>query len=205
MIWLGTSTSTLMMMLWMGTIGPFWRQTQWGSSNLMKVVRCIPWPSKILFASGWRSITHPLVSPSGRRLSLLNNIAYERRIPNWWDWTITWSPNSFASWLLPICRWFSRSCPNHMFSHSPLQVTVPPNYKSSYFDIHIWVGVNGVFHNLHLVIILFYGCHIAINILALIVKILDVLFPMWRNKLISVNSDDKNTMTSYHGGLVLCC
>ncbi|CAM6040046.1 unnamed protein product [Sphagnum compactum] len=76
------------------------------------------------------------------------------------------------------------------------------HYESSYFDIHIRVGINGVLHNLHLAIVLFYGCHTAVNILALIVKILDVLFLMWCNKLISVSSDDKNTMTDHHGGLV---
>jgi hypothetical protein len=64
------------------------------------------------------------------------------------------------------------------------------------------VDVNGDLHNLHLVIVPFYGCHIAINILALIVKILDVLFLMWDDKLISVSSDDDNTMTGRHGGLV---
>jgi hypothetical protein len=64
------------------------------------------------------------------------------------------------------------------------------------------VGINGVLHNLHLVIVLFYGCHIAVNILALIMKILDVLFPMWRNKLISMSNDGENTMTGCHGGFV---
>jgi hypothetical protein len=76
------------------------------------------------------------------------------------------------------------------------------HYESTYFDICIQVGVNGVLHNLHLVIISFYGRHIVINILALIVKILDVLFPMWHDKLISVSSDGENTMTGCHGGLV---
>jgi len=64
------------------------------------------------------------------------------------------------------------------------------------------MGVNGVLHNLHLVIVLFYGHHIAVNILALIVKILVVLFPMWHNKLISVSSDGENTMIGCHGRLV---
>jgi hypothetical protein len=76
------------------------------------------------------------------------------------------------------------------------------HYKSSYFDIRIRVGVNGVLHNLHLVIVPFYGRHTVVNILALIVKILDVLFLMWRHKLILVSSNDENTMTSHHGGLV---
>jgi hypothetical protein len=41
-----------------------------------------------------------------------------------------------------------------------------------------------------------------VNILALIVKILDVLFLMWRDKLISMSSDNKKTMTGHHGGFV---
>ncbi len=51
-------------------------------------------------------------------------------------------------------------------------------------------------------IVLFYGHHIVINILALIVKILDVLFPMWCDRLISMNSDGENTMTNRHGGFM---
>ncbi len=58
------------------------------------------------------------------------------------------------------------------------------------------MGVNGVLHNLHLVIVSFYGRHIAINILALIMKILDVLFSMWRDKLISVSNDNENAMVA---------
>jgi hypothetical protein len=42
----------------------------------------------------------------------------------------------------------------------------------------------------------------VVNILALIVKILDVLLLMWHDKLISMNNDDKNTMIVHHGGLV---
>jgi hypothetical protein len=75
-------------------------------------------------------------------------------------------------------------------------------YESSYFNIRIRVGVNGVLHNLDLMIVSFYGRHTAVNILALIVKILDVLFLMWRNKLISVSNNGKNTMIGRHGGLV---
>jgi hypothetical protein len=75
------------------------------------------------------------------------------------------------------------------------------HYESSYFDIRIRVGVNGVFHNLHFVIVPFYGHHITVSILVLIVKILDVLFLMWHNKLISVNNDDENTVIGRHGGL----
>jgi len=76
------------------------------------------------------------------------------------------------------------------------------HYESSYFDIRIRVGINGVLHNLHLVIVPFYGCHTTVHILALIVKILDVLFLMWRDKLNSVSNDGDNTMTGRHGGFV---
>jgi hypothetical protein len=55
---------------------------------------------------------------------------------------------------------------------------------------------------MHLVIVPFYGRHIAVNILALIVKILDVLFLMWRDKLILVSSDGENAMIGRHGGLM---
>jgi hypothetical protein len=51
-------------------------------------------------------------------------------------------------------------------------------------------------------IVSFYGRHTAVNILALIVKILDVLFPKWHDKLILVSNDSKNTMTSCNSGLV---
>ncbi|CAM6025211.1 unnamed protein product [Sphagnum balticum] len=94
-----------------------------------------------------------------------------------------------------------RSCPNHVSSHSPLRVTVPPTTNLLLRHSH-QSGCYGVLHNLHLVIVSFYGRHTAVNILALIVKILDVLFPMWRDKLISVSSDGENTMTSRHGGFV---
>jgi hypothetical protein len=69
------------------------------------------------------------------------------------------------------------------------------HFDSSFFDIRIRVGVNGVLHNLHLVIVPFFGRHTAVNIFALVVKILDVLFLSWRDKLISVSSDGENTMT----------
>ncbi|CAM6019032.1 unnamed protein product [Sphagnum balticum] len=37
------------------------------------------------------------------------------------------------------------------------------HYESSYFDIHIRVGVNGVLHNLHLMIVPFYGRHTTVQ------------------------------------------
>jgi hypothetical protein len=76
------------------------------------------------------------------------------------------------------------------------------HFESSFFDIRIRLGVDGVLHNLHLVIVPFFGRHTAVNILELVVKILDVLFPSWRDKLISVSSDGENTMTGRKGGFV---
>jgi len=52
------------------------------------------------------------------------------------------------------------------------------------------------------VIVPFYGRDTVVNILVLIVKILDVLFPMRCDKLISVSNNGENTMTGLHGGLV---
>ncbi|CAM6011352.1 unnamed protein product [Sphagnum balticum] len=51
-------------------------------------------------------------------------------------------------------------------------------------------------------IVPFYRRHTVVNILALIVKILDVLFSMWHDKLISISSDGENNMIGRHGGLV---
>jgi hypothetical protein len=39
------------------------------------------------------------------------------------------------------------------------------HYESSYFDICIRMGINGVFHNMHIVIIPFYGRHIVVNMM----------------------------------------
>ena len=63
------------------------------------------------------------------------------------------------------------------------------HFKSSFFDIQICLGIDGVLLNLHLVIVPFFGRYTAVNILELVVNMLvNVLFPSWRDKLISVSS-----------------
>ncbi len=103
-----------------------------------------------------------------------------------------------AANLHMISKILSQPC---VFAFS-IEADESTHYKLSYFDIRIRMGVNGVLHNLHFVIVPFYGRHIVINILALIVKIRDVLFSMWHDKLILVSSDGENTMTRRHSGLV---
>ena len=76
-------------------------------------------------------------------------------------------------------------------------------YETSFFDIRIRVGVDGVLYNLHLVVVPFFaGRHTAANILHLVVRILDVLCVSWRDKLISDSSDGENTMTGRRGAFV---
>jgi hypothetical protein len=54
---------------------------------------------------------------------------------------------------------------------------------------------------LHLVVVPFFDRHTAVNIVALISKLLDTLFVSWGDKLFSVSSDGENKMTGRHSGV----
>ncbi|KAH9246497.1 hypothetical protein BASA81_015949 [Batrachochytrium salamandrivorans] len=68
--------------------------------------------------------------------------------------------------------------------------------------MHIRVCVHGVLYNLHLVLVPFFKRHTAQNYVKLIKVLLDSLSPIWRDKVISISSDGKNTMAGHHGGVV---
>jgi len=72
----------------------------------------------------------------------------------------------------------------------------------SLLDQRIRICVEGVFYNLHMVLVPFFERHLAINYVKLIKTMLDTLCPNWRSKLISISSDGENTMTGRHGGVV---
>ncbi|BBN02960.1 hypothetical protein Mp_2g19640 [Marchantia polymorpha subsp. ruderalis] len=76
------------------------------------------------------------------------------------------------------------------------------HFGISSLDIRIRLSVEGVLYNFHLVLVPFYDRHTALNIFNLNVKVLDVLYSQWREKLLSVSNDGENTMTCRHGGLV---
>jgi hypothetical protein len=69
-------------------------------------------------------------------------------------------------------------------------------------DQRIRVCVKGVLYNLHLVLVPFFEQHTAQNYVKLIKILLNTVFPSWREKVISISSDGKNTMTGRHASVV---
>jgi hypothetical protein len=78
--------------------------------------------------------------------------------------------------------------------------------NSSFFDMRIYICVNDILSNLHMVAIPMFERHTAENIFNLIVRFLDALngaTMIWRAKLMSVSTDGKNRMTRCHRGVVI--
>ncbi|CAM6023396.1 unnamed protein product [Sphagnum balticum] len=72
----------------------------------------------------------------------------------------------------------------------------------SFFDLHLRVCYRGDLVNLHLVALPMFERHSTMNIFNLIAKFMDALYNKWHSKLIGVSTDDENTMTSRHDGVV---
>jgi len=89
----------------------------------------------------------------------------------------------------------------HVWAFS-LAVDASSHMGVSLFDQRIWICIEGVFYNLHMVLVPFFERHLAINYVKLIKTMLNTLYPDWRSKLISISSDRENTMTGRHGGVV---
>jgi len=70
---------------------------------------------------------------------------------------------------------------------------------TTFFDVHIRVGVNGVLHNLHLIAMPHFDYHTAANQEAMLVKLLGALFIGWMCKLIGVITDDEMTHSQVPG------
>ncbi len=69
-------------------------------------------------------------------------------------------------------------------------------------DQQIRMCVKGMLYNLHLVLVPFFEQHTAQNYVKLIKILLNTVFPSWREKVISISSDGKNTMIGRHAGVV---
>jgi len=69
-------------------------------------------------------------------------------------------------------------------------------------DQRICVCVKGVLYNLHLVLVPFFERHTAQNYVKLIKILLNTVSRSWREKVISINSNGENTMTSQHASVV---
>jgi hypothetical protein len=72
----------------------------------------------------------------------------------------------------------------------------------SFFDPHLCACYYGDLKNLHLVTVPMFEHHTTENMFNMVVKFLDTLYNQWRNKLIGVSSNGKNTMTDRHYGFV---
>jgi hypothetical protein len=59
-----------------------------------------------------------------------------------------------------------------------------------------------VLYNLHLVLVPFFERHTAQNYVKLIKILLNIVFPSWHQKVISISSNGENTMTNRHVGVV---
>ncbi|ETV78657.1 hypothetical protein H257_07519 [Aphanomyces astaci] len=75
-------------------------------------------------------------------------------------------------------------------------------YESSYLNIRLRVAWGSVLFNLHAVVLPMYERHTANYCISLIVRTLDAIAPIWRDKLLGVGSVGENTMTGRHSGVV---
>ncbi|CAK9252169.1 unnamed protein product [Sphagnum jensenii] len=71
-----------------------------------------------------------------------------------------------------------------------------------FFDLRLRVCYRGVLLNLHLVAIPQFDRHTALNTFNMLVKFLDVLYGLWRYKLINVGTDGETTMVGRLNNLV---
>ena len=71
----------------------------------------------------------------------------------------------------------------------------------SYFAQRIRFYRSGDVINLHLLSVPMFELHTASNMFALSVKVLDVVCPSWRDKLLGIGTDGANVMTGRLGGM----
>ena len=64
------------------------------------------------------------------------------------------------------------------------------------------MGVKGVLHNVHLAALPKFDRHTSENQVNLLVKVLDVVIPSWREKLIGVSTNGENANTGRIRGVV---
>ncbi|KAH9180189.1 hypothetical protein AeNC1_017167, partial [Aphanomyces euteiches] len=73
---------------------------------------------------------------------------------------------------------------------------------TTFFDVRIRVAVNGVLHNLHLIAMPHFDRHTAENQEAMLVKLLNALFPGWTRKLIGITTDGERTNMGHINDLI---
>lgn len=71
-----------------------------------------------------------------------------------------------------------------------------------HMDQRICICVYGVLYHLYLFLVPFFERHTTANYVKLIMFLLDKLSPIWRDKVILISFDGKNTMTGRHRAVV---
>jgi len=73
---------------------------------------------------------------------------------------------------------------------------------TTFFDVRIRFGFHGVLYNMHVIALPQFDRHTAANIVNLLVKLMNALYPRWRKKIIGVASDGEPAMTGRIQGVV---
>jgi hypothetical protein len=76
------------------------------------------------------------------------------------------------------------------------------HYGRSYFDNRIRIHHHGDIFNVHMLAIPMFERHTADNMYNLISRVLDIICPMWRSKILGIGSDGAPTMTGCIQGVV---
>ncbi|CAK9862315.1 unnamed protein product [Sphagnum jensenii] len=71
-----------------------------------------------------------------------------------------------------------------------------------FFDLRLHVYYHDNLMNLHLVAMLMFERHTMLNIFNMISKFMDALYNKWHTKLIGMSTDNENTMTGRHAGVM---
>jgi hypothetical protein len=71
----------------------------------------------------------------------------------------------------------------------------------TFFNARIFVDVNGVLYNLHLIAMLHFDHHTAANQEAMLVQLLGALFAGWTRKLIGIMTDGEKTNMGHRNGV----
>jgi hypothetical protein len=76
------------------------------------------------------------------------------------------------------------------------------HFEQSFFDLHVRICFKGRLYNLHLVGLPLLDRHTREILYNLLYKFFDTFYPNWHVKLFNASSDDENTMSGCHAGLI---
>ena len=78
------------------------------------------------------------------------------------------------------------------------------HWGSSYLDNRIRFQLRGKLYHVHAIAIPMFEQHTGINMFRLVTRFLDIICPIWRQKLLGVASDGASIMTGEFQGVVNC-